>query len=99
MFVKYNILLYELLYFYYLCDMMVLYKKKCKEDRIMIKVPQMFKDESFDTLVIDDDGVRYYVQYRGNKFTWMNLTDIRNYKIPENVQQYAVMYFLNKYGI
>ncbi len=65
----------------------------------MIKVPQMFRDESFDTLVIDDDGVRYYVQYRGNKFTWMNLTDIRNYKIPENVQQYAVMYFLNKYGI
>ena len=65
----------------------------------MIKVPQMFRDESFDTLVIDDDGVRYYVQYRCNKFTWMNLTDIRNYKIPENVQQYAVMYFLNKYGI
>lgn len=59
----------------------------------------MFKDELFDTLVIDDDGVRYYVQYRGNKFIWMNLTDIRNYKIPENVQQYAVMYFLNKYGI
>ena len=65
----------------------------------MIKVTQMFKDELFDTLVIDDDGVRYYVQYRGNKFIWMNLTDIRNYKIPENVQQYAVMYFLNKYGI
>ena len=65
----------------------------------MIKVPQMFKDELFDTLVIDDDGVRYYVQYRGNKFTWMNLTDIKNYEIPENVQQYAVMYFLNKYGI
>lgn len=65
----------------------------------MIRVPQMFRDESFDTLVIDDDGVRYYVQYRGNKFTWMNLTDIRNYEIPENVQQYAVMYFLNKYGI
>lgn len=65
----------------------------------MIRVPQMFRDESFDTLVIDDDVVRYYVQYRGNKFTWMNLTDIRNYEIPENVQQYAVMYFLNKYGI
>ena len=65
----------------------------------MIRVPQMFKDESFDTLVIDDDGVRYYVQYRNNKFQWMNLTDIRNYKIPENVQQYAVMYFLNKHGI
>ena len=65
----------------------------------MIRVPQMFRDESFDTLVIDDDGVRYYVQYRHNKFQWMNLTDIRNYEIPENVQQYAVMYFLNKYGI
>ena len=65
----------------------------------MIRVPQMFRDESFDTLVIDDDGVRYYVQYRNNKFQWMNLTDIRNYEIPENVQQYAVMYFLNMYGI